>query len=240
MPSDGDRGERSEQTRRFVQRPAAARRARRALGSRRPPARSASSAPSAGPYRAQRRRPVERASTDAPRASAPAAVERNVDVQTSEPVRVRRVERHAGWSSRVQQVGRIERRRDDSNDSLAGAIQDAGREETARDRGVIAVDRDRDGDRDGDRRWRWPPRPRWRPSRWPPRRRSSLGRRPRWHHRWSSDWRRDHRYDWRSYRSRYSSLFRLGRYYDPYRLWLSPLLDRLQPVAELLWLELSG
>ena len=35
-------------------------------------------------------------------------------------------------------------------------------------------------------------------------------------HRWSNDWRRDHRYDWRSHRSRYSSLFRLGRYYDPF------------------------
>ena len=34
--------------------------------------------------------------------------------------------------------------------------------------------------------------------------------------RWSSDWRRDNRYDWRRHRSRYSSLFRLGRYYDPY------------------------
>ena len=36
-------------------------------------------------------------------------------------------------------------------------------------------------------------------------------------HRWSGDWRRDDRYDWRRHRSRYSSLFRLGRYYDPYR-----------------------
>ena len=34
--------------------------------------------------------------------------------------------------------------------------------------------------------------------------------------RWSNDWRRDHRYDWRNYRSRYGSLYRLGRYYDPY------------------------
>jgi hypothetical protein len=35
--------------------------------------------------------------------------------------------------------------------------------------------------------------------------------------RWSGDWRNDHRYDWRSYRSRYRSLFRLGRYYyDPF------------------------
>jgi Ni/Co efflux regulator RcnB len=36
------------------------------------------------------------------------------------------------------------------------------------------------------------------------------------HHRWNGDWRNDHRYDWRSHRSRYGSLYRLGRYYDPY------------------------
>ena len=35
-------------------------------------------------------------------------------------------------------------------------------------------------------------------------------------HRWSGDWRRDHRYDWRNYRDRHRTLFRLGRYYDPY------------------------
>ncbi len=35
-------------------------------------------------------------------------------------------------------------------------------------------------------------------------------------HRWRGDWRRDHRYNWYDYRRRYSSLFRLGRYYDPY------------------------
>jgi hypothetical protein len=35
-------------------------------------------------------------------------------------------------------------------------------------------------------------------------------------HRWSGDWRRDRRYDWSNYRSRYGSLYRLGRYYDPY------------------------
>jgi hypothetical protein len=35
--------------------------------------------------------------------------------------------------------------------------------------------------------------------------------------RWSSDWRRDNRYNWRNHRTRYSSLYRLGRYYDPYR-----------------------
>lgn len=34
--------------------------------------------------------------------------------------------------------------------------------------------------------------------------------------RWSGDWRHDHRYNWRSYRDRNRSLFRIGRYYDPY------------------------
>jgi hypothetical protein len=36
------------------------------------------------------------------------------------------------------------------------------------------------------------------------------------HHHWSGDWRHDHRYDWHSYRNRYGSLYRVGRYYDPY------------------------
>jgi hypothetical protein len=34
--------------------------------------------------------------------------------------------------------------------------------------------------------------------------------------RWTGDWRRDHRYDWRSYRDRNRSIFRIGRYSDPY------------------------
>lgn len=34
--------------------------------------------------------------------------------------------------------------------------------------------------------------------------------------RWSNDWRRDRRYDWRDYRSRNRSIFRLGRYHDPF------------------------
>ncbi|HXG81577.1 MAG TPA: RcnB family protein [Sphingomicrobium sp.] len=36
------------------------------------------------------------------------------------------------------------------------------------------------------------------------------------HDAWSTDWRRDSRYNWYDYRSRYSSLYNLGRYYDPY------------------------
>ena len=34
--------------------------------------------------------------------------------------------------------------------------------------------------------------------------------------RWTSNWRTDHRYDWRNHRSHYSSLYRLGRYNDPF------------------------
>jgi hypothetical protein len=33
---------------------------------------------------------------------------------------------------------------------------------------------------------------------------------------WKHDWRKDNRYDWWHYRSRYGSLYRLGRYSDPY------------------------
>ncbi|MCF2515243.1 RcnB family protein [Sphingomonas sp. G124] len=35
-------------------------------------------------------------------------------------------------------------------------------------------------------------------------------------HHWSGDWRHDHRYDWQNHRKHHRSLFRLGRYYDPY------------------------
>lgn len=34
--------------------------------------------------------------------------------------------------------------------------------------------------------------------------------------RWSGQWRSDRRYDWRNYRERNRSIFRVGRYYDPY------------------------
>ena len=33
---------------------------------------------------------------------------------------------------------------------------------------------------------------------------------------WSTDWRRDNRYDWRRWRDRHRSWFRLGIYYDPF------------------------
>jgi len=36
------------------------------------------------------------------------------------------------------------------------------------------------------------------------------------HSNWSTDWRRDHRYNWRNWRDRHRSLFRIGVYYDPF------------------------
>ena len=80
---------------------------------------------------------------------------------------------------------------------LAGAFGRAGQDMAdgrSDDRGRDG-DRDWRRDRDGDRNW-------------------SGNRDGR--HRWDRDWRRDARYDWSSYRYRHRSLFRLGRYYDPY------------------------
>jgi len=56
---------------------------------------------------------------------------------------------------------------------------------------------------------------------------------------WNSDWRRDHRHDWRNWRNRHRSLFRIGVYYDPFgwnyrpysvgwRLWPSYYSSRYQ------------
>jgi Ni/Co efflux regulator RcnB len=40
-----------------------------------------------------------------------------------------------------------------------------------------------------------------------------------WRRDWNRDWRRDRRYDWTSWRGRNRSIFRLSRYYSPYRNW---------------------
>ena len=153
------------------------------------------------PQRAER---SDRSNSDAPRvqverAERPARVQRSVETQTSEPTRTRRFERQQPVQQvqRVQQV-RQTRRVERNNDGFVGAIQRAGRQEAVRQQGEVQVRRDRDGFsglhdrvvRNGDRTDS--------------------------HRRWSGSWRQDHRYDWRNYRNRYSSLFRLGRYYDPY------------------------
>jgi len=38
-------------------------------------------------------------------------------------------------------------------------------------------------------------------------------------YRWDRDWRYNSRYDWRYHRSRHHDVYRLGRYYSPYRDW---------------------
>jgi hypothetical protein len=116
--------------------------------------------------------------------------------QTSRPMeRVVRIDR----GSSTQPVARI-RRPDRGNDGFAGNIREVGRETEVQQPGEVEVHRD--GDRDGfsglhDRI-------------------VSNGDRSDNHHRWNSDWRHEHRYDWRTYRNRYGSLYRVGRYYDPY------------------------
>lgn len=125
--------------------------------------------------------------------------------------RIRRGDRGGQPVEQVQVTEPVQRTQQTQRryDGLAGGFSRIGRgmadgrtsdHDWRRDR-----DGDQDGDRDGDRDWR---RDRdgdrdWRGDR--------HGR-----HRWDRDWRRDHRYDWSSYRNRYRSLFRLGRYYDPY------------------------
>ena len=92
---------------------------------------------------------------------------------------------------------RVERRREDPARVSREVVRESADVRTAdgnRDRDRRDWRRDRDGDRDG-RDWR----------------RDRDGDR-----RWDRDWRRDGRYNWTRYRHRYGSLYRLGRYYDPY------------------------
>ncbi|MEA1072715.1 RcnB family protein [Sphingomonas sp. LY160] len=94
------------------------------------------------------------------------------------------------------QQNEIERRNDRSRD---------GSRDRDRDRRWSGDDRTNDGSRDGDRRW------------------SGNDRRDRdgvrtWRgtDNWRGDWRQDRRYSWQRYRDQNRSLFRVGRYYDPY------------------------
>jgi len=151
------------------------------------------------PQRAQR---VERSNSDGPRmraerAERPARAERSVETQTSEPARTRRFERRQDATQPVQQAERV-RRTERNDDGFVSAITRSGRQEAVRTQEGVQVRRDRGGfDGLHDRIVRNGDRVDSRKS-------------------WSRDWRRDGRYNWYSYRNRYGSLFRLGRYYDPY------------------------
>lgn len=171
--------------------------------------------------RPQRAQHSERSSSDAPRvdrAERPVRVERGGDqVQATEPAGVRAAGRQR-TAEPVQEVRRVERRevtqpvqvvrrteRRDGDNGFVSGIQQLGRDEAARQRGEVVVHRDGDRDRDGDHRW---DRDRDGDHRWD---RDRDGDR-----RWSSDWRRDSRYNWYGYRNSHRTLFRLGRYFDPY------------------------
>ncbi|HKN42237.1 MAG TPA: RcnB family protein, partial [Sphingomicrobium sp.] len=100
----------------------------------------------------------------------------------------------------VQQVQQVERvRRGERNrDGFGGAITRIGREQATQEQGTVQVHRDRDGfDGLHDRIVR-------------------NGDKVDSKHHWSRDWRKNNHYNWYSYRSRYGSLYRLGRYNDPY------------------------
>ena len=147
----------------------------------------------------------ERSSDDRPqRAERASHAERSVRVERSErPMRMGRIERAESQPriERQQQVQQVQeeqrvRRIRRSDDNLMDGVREVARER--QDRRIVEVRPGTDGSFTAmpsttvERHVRTPDR------------------------RWSSDWRRDHRYDWRTHRDRHRSLFRLGRYYDPY------------------------
>ena len=108
--------------------------------------------------------------------------------------RIRRDRATASDTQRVEVVGEQQQRQYRATDrrgerSIIGQVLEQNRDRQA---GVeVRHDRDRDGRYD--------------------RRHSGTDRR------WSNHWRQDRTYNWRHYRDRNRSVFRLGRYHDPYR-----------------------
>lgn len=157
------------------------------------------------PVRMERAQPMQRAQRPDRVESAPSAELPAQGRDSSRRVRVQRAERHADGA-------RTERNLGDRRPTLVDGFRAVAREEEQR-RDIGTSDERRDGTRDGRRdggndRTRWADHVRESGDRWS----GDHGRRDRW----SSDWRRDRRYDWRHHRSRYGSLYRLGRYYDPF------------------------
>ena len=144
------------------------------------------------PQRAER---PERSNNDAPRVHVERAARPERAERTEQTQQVQQVQQ-------VEQVQRAERvrRGDRNNDSVADAFRRIGEQQNAQQQGTVQVHRD--GNRDGfdglhDRIVR-------------------NGDRVDSNKRWSRDWRQNSRYNWYNYRSRYGSLYRLGRYNDPY------------------------
>ena len=99
-------------------------------------------------------------------------------------------DQHGGWDR-----SRFDRR---GNDAPQQVVQDQRGSGWSRDRGSWSQNRD------GDFRQREATQQQYRDrNRW-----ASGG--------WNRDWRNDRRYDWRNYRERHRSIFRIGIYYDPF------------------------
>ena len=150
-------------------------------------------------------------------AQRPERVERQRAVEPQQAVQQAQTE-HRNWDRRREEgttgVTR-EMRRQRSTAGDAQRVQMATEQQQRQYRGserrgergilgqVIEQSRERQGQvvvrRDGDRDGRYQPR------------HSGSTRQ------WSNHWRNDRNYDWRHYRDRNRSIFRLGRYYDPYR-----------------------
>jgi hypothetical protein len=121
--------------------------------------------------------------------------DRPSDATTGVTRRMRRDRDTASEAQRVQVLGEQQQQRHyrgtdrRSDRSIIGQVLQQDRER----KGIVTAHRDydRDGRYDG--------------------RRSGNNRQ------WSNHWRGDRNYDWRRYRDRNRSVFRLGRYYDPYR-----------------------
>lgn len=160
------------------------------------------------------------------RADRPARVERNFESSKTADPELRRVPR----TEQVQATEPVQQNRRTEHvegDGMVGAIQRIGRDAQARQQDEVQVHRDREGSHSrpgshgdyhddlrqehGDLHASDPTRREHRE--W---HRDAERQHDRRHAAWNTSWRRDSRYDWYNYRTRYGSLYRLGRYYDPY------------------------
>jgi hypothetical protein len=179
--------------------------------------------------RAERPDRVERAQRADRTVDTPATLERAQRIERTDrgersrrPDRVERAERpdradrplrtpvqEAATQQPVQQAEgpAVVHRENRRPDSLVDGFREAGRDMSAGRTGGRSGHDTRDRDRGHDRDWDSDHRNRDRDHR---------SRRHDHDRDWSHKWRNDHRYDWWEYRKRHSSLFRVGRYYDPY------------------------
>lgn len=144
------------------------------------------------------------------------------------------------WSQNREGTAWRQDRRDDDRQDRRDSYRNDRRDNDGRDNWRNRRDNDgRDNwrnrtDNDGRDSWRNDRRGDWRNDAYRYRDRDRSAWRDRDDRRWDRhSWRRDNRYDWQSYRDRHRSIYRIGRYYAPYRsyyyrrivigFWLDPL-----------------